>query len=38
MDELVPAGGVVGPVYNSADIVNDPHYRERDDIVEIDDP
>ncbi len=38
MDELIPAGGVVGPVYNSADIVNDPHYQERNDIVEIDDP
>ncbi len=38
MDELIPAGGVVGPVYSSADIVEDPHFRERDDIVEIDDP
>lgn len=38
MDELIPAGGVVGPVYNSADIMADPHYRERDDIVDIDDP
>ena len=38
MDELIPAGGVVGPVYNSADIVNDPHYQDRDDIVEVDDP
>lgn len=38
MDELIPAGGVVGPVYNSADIVADPHYQFRDDIVEIDDP
>ena len=38
MDELIPAGGVVGPVYNSADIMADPHYQQRDDIVEIDDP
>ena len=38
MDELIPAGGVVGPVYNSADIVADAHYRDREDIVEIDDP
>ncbi len=38
MDELIPAGGVVGPVYNSADIMEDPHYQERDDIVGIDDP
>jgi crotonobetainyl-CoA:carnitine CoA-transferase CaiB-like acyl-CoA transferase len=38
MDELIPAGGVVGPVYNSADIVADPHYQARDDIVEIEDP
>ena len=38
MDELIPAGGVVGPVYNSADIIADPHYQSREDIVEIDDP
>ena len=38
MDELIPAGGVVGPVYNSADIVADPHYQDREDIVEIEDP
>ena len=38
MDELIPAGGVVGPVYNSADIVADPHYQARDDILNIDDP
>jgi crotonobetainyl-CoA:carnitine CoA-transferase CaiB-like acyl-CoA transferase len=38
MAELIPAGGVVGPVYNSADIVADPHYQARDDIVEVDDP
>ena len=38
MDELIPAGGVVGPVYNSADIMSDPHYQARDDIVAIDDP
>ena len=38
MAELIPAGGVVGPVYNSADIVADPHFQERGDIVEMDDP
>ena len=38
MDELIPAGGVVGPVYDSADIVADPHFQDRDDIVEIEDP
>ena len=38
MDELIPAGGVVGPVYNSADIMNDPHYQARNDIVTMDDP
>jgi crotonobetainyl-CoA:carnitine CoA-transferase CaiB-like acyl-CoA transferase len=37
MKELVPAGGVVGPVYNIADIVDDPHYQERGDILEIED-
>lgn len=38
IDELVPSGGVVGPVYNSAHIVDDPHYQEREDILEVDDP
>lgn len=38
MDELIPAGGVVGPVYNSADIVGDAHYQEREDVVMMDDP
>ena len=37
MDLLVPAGGVVGPVYDIAQIVADPHYRARDDIIEVDD-
>ena len=37
IQELVPSGGVVGPVYNSAQIVEDPHYRERGDILEVDD-
>lgn len=38
MDLLVPAGGVVGPVYDIAQIVADPHYQARDDIIEVDDP
>ena len=38
LDNLVPAGGVVGPVYGSAQIVNDPHYQDRDDVVEVEDP
>ena len=38
LEQLVPAGGVVGPVYNSAQIVADPHYQERQDVVEVDDP
>ena len=38
MDQLVPAGGVVGPVYDAAEIADDPHYRERQDIIELDDP
>ena len=38
MDQLVPAGGVVGPVYDAAQIVEDPHYQAREDIIEIDDP
>jgi len=38
MDQLVPAGGVVGPVYDTAQIMDDPHYQARGDILEIDDP
>ena len=38
LDQLIPAGGVVGPVYGAADIVSDPHYQAREDIIEIDDP
>ena len=38
MDLLVPAGGVVGPVYDIAQIVADPHYQARDDILDVQDP
>ena len=38
LGQLIPAGGVVGPVYNAAQIVEDPHYQAREDIIEIDDP
>ena len=38
MDLLIPAGGVVGPVYDAAQIMNDPHYLAREDIIDIDDP
>ena len=34
----MPAGGVVGPVYNSAQIVQDPHYQAREDVLRVDDP
>ena len=37
MQALVPSGGVVGPVYDMAQIVEDPHYNAREDIIEIDD-
>ncbi len=38
LEQLVPAGGVVGPVYDSAQIVADPHYLEREDVIETPDP
>ena len=38
MEQLIPAGGVVGPVYDAAQIIDDPQYQEREDILEIDDP
>ncbi len=38
LDQLIPAGGVVGPVYDAAQIMGDPHYQAREDIIDIDDP
>jgi len=38
MAQLVPAGGVVGPVYTADQIVDDPHYQARQDILEVNDP
>ena len=38
LEQLIPAGGVVGPVYSAAQIVEDPHYQAREDIIEIEDP
>lgn len=35
MDTLVPLGGIVGPVYTFDQIVQDPHYLARDDVVQI---
>ena len=37
LEELVPAGGVVGPVYDGSQIVGDPHYRAREDVIEVED-
>ena len=37
LEALVPSGGVVGPVYDVAQIVDDPHYQAREDILEVDD-
>ena len=37
LEQLVPAGGVVGPVYNSAQIVQDPHYQAREDVLTVED-
>ena len=38
MAQLVPAGGVVGPVYTAGQIVNDPLYQAREDILQVEDP
>ena len=38
LDQLIPAGGVVGPVYDAAQIMEDPHFHSRQDIIDIDDP
>ena len=38
METLVPLGGVVFPVYDVAQIVEDPHYQARGNILEIHDP
>ena len=37
MENLIPAGGVVGPVYTAEQIMNDPHYAAREDIIELED-
>jgi crotonobetainyl-CoA:carnitine CoA-transferase CaiB-like acyl-CoA transferase len=38
MDQLIPSGGVVGPVYDAPQIMTDPHYLAREDIIDIEDP
>ena len=38
MEQLIPSGGVVGPVYDALQIISDPHYQAREDIIDIDDP
>jgi len=38
MDQLIPSGGVVGPVYDAPQIMSDLHYKAREDIIDIDDP
>ena len=38
LGQVIPVGGVLGPVFDAAQIADDPHYRARDDILEIDDP
>lgn len=38
LSELWASGATVGPVYNSDDLLADPHFIEREVIVEIDDP
>ena len=38
MSQPIPAGGVVGPVYDAPEIIADPHYQAREDIIDIDDP
>ena len=38
MDQLIPSGGVVGPVYDAPQIMSDPHYQARENIIDIDDP
>ena len=35
---LEEAGVPVGPIYTAADIVRDPHYVEREMVIEVDDP
>ena len=37
METVIPAGAIVGPVYNIAQIVDDPHYNARGDILEVED-
>ena len=38
MDQLIPSGGVVGPVYDAPQIMSEPHFHARENIIDIDDP
>ena len=37
MEQLASAGGVVGPLYDAAQIAEEAHYRQRQEIVKVDD-
>ena len=37
LDAFTEAGAAIGPVYNAQDIVEDPHVRETEMLVEVDD-
>ncbi|MHB8573830.1 MAG: CaiB/BaiF CoA transferase family protein [Dehalococcoidia bacterium] len=38
MDTLIGAGVAASPVYSAKDIIEDPHYAAREDIIVVDDP
>lgn len=38
VDAFTEAGAAIAPVYDAADIVNDPHIRETQMLTEVDDP
>jgi len=38
METLIGAGVAAAPVYSAKDIVEDPHYAAREDIITVDDP
>ena len=38
MEKLEAGDVVAGPVYDIRDIMDDPHYKAREDIIEVEDP
>lgn len=38
VEQFTEAGAAIAPIYDSSDVVNDPHIRETEMLIEVDDP